>query len=81
MNSILNKKMLVFFIGLVLVGSGCISDSSDAYNPVDSYDSSGSYGSAAYSEKVISRDDAISEYWDDIRENLDGTEEIDDAEP
>ena len=62
------KILLVVFIVVFL--SGCSSDSnlSSSGSISDSYKSS--------QENIISRYDAIADYWDEIQEYLDGTEEI-----
>lgn len=69
----MNKFYLLMATGiLVLCGAGCDSGSS---TPRTQREGVTTYNQDA-EEKTINRDDAISEHWDEIRDNLDGSEEI-----
>jgi len=68
--NILLLVIMVFYLVFMLVSFGCSNKDKRSYSYNYSYEK---YG---YENKKISRDDAISDYWDEIKEYINGTETI-----
>lgn len=71
-----HSAAVIALLSLLLIGAGCASTSSRPSSGYDSPEPVLRYGSLDEEEMSIDRDDAIDEYWDEIKDYLSGTEEL-----